>query len=202
VTNLPPPPLPLVLQLGTPTVQLSTFPPPPLRSDVVAQDAGGGAGAITAGADGAFRVLTNPSTGFELKANLVSLRRTASQAFEPFFSPFFSFLSWFYHWSYFEPFNRLVYRGFSCPRSHRRDLCRATDAGAAARAQRREGERPARLLSGQRLVEQHMCSISSISISISSSSSTYHRDCHRPSAILSCVHFTVTISVAQCSMQI
>jgi hypothetical protein len=56
----------------------------------VAQDAGGGAGAIAAGADGAFRVLTNPATGFELKANLVSLQRTALQAFEPLFSRLFS----------------------------------------------------------------------------------------------------------------
>jgi hypothetical protein len=111
------------------------------------------------------------------------------------FPPFFSFLSWFYPLSYFEPCNFLIDRGFNCPRSHRRDLCRATDAGAAARAQRREGERPARHLSGQRLVEQHMCSISSIRISISirirsssssSSSSPYHRDYHRPPAILSC----------------
>lgn len=52
-------------QLGSPTVQLSTFPPPPC-SDPLLQDTGGGG---VASADG-FRVLANPSTGFELKTNV------------------------------------------------------------------------------------------------------------------------------------
>jgi hypothetical protein len=58
----------LLLQLGSPTVQLSTFPPPPSCADNLLPDSGGGGVAST---DSSFRVLANPSTGFELKTNVV-----------------------------------------------------------------------------------------------------------------------------------
>jgi hypothetical protein len=65
---------PHFLQLGHPTVQLSTFPPPPLCADAILHDSAAGAGGAFTATDGGFKVLANPNTGFELKASLVRPR--------------------------------------------------------------------------------------------------------------------------------
>ncbi len=78
----PAPPFP---QLGSPTVQISTFPPPPLRSDVAMQDSAG----IASGADCTIKILTNPSTGYELKANLVRFLPATSRILNPLTVPLF-----------------------------------------------------------------------------------------------------------------
>ena len=124
------------MQLGSPTVQLSTFPPPPLCAEAVVLDSAAAAMGMAAAADGIFRIITNPSTGFELKANLVRSQPTA-----PFASALDSF--------------SLVVRVFSCRRFRPLGLCPAKGcAREADRAQSRQGELPARRPAGERAALQ------------------------------------------------